>query len=55
LEKRASSILGCLRKSFARKSKEVIILLYSALVRLQWEYCAQFWAPHNKKDMDIPE
>lgn len=50
---KANCIFGCIKRSMARRSREVILPLYPVLVRPHQEYCIQMWRPQYRRDTDL--
>ncbi|GAB0178633.1 cAMP-dependent protein kinase inhibitor alpha [Grus japonensis] len=52
---KANCILGCIKRNMTSRSREVILPLYSTVMKPHLEYCIQLWGPEHKTDMDFLE
>ncbi|GAB0182780.1 hypothetical protein GRJ2_000743300 [Grus japonensis] len=53
---KVNRVLGCIKRSVtSSRSREVILPLYSTLVRPHLEYCVQLWGPQYRRDMELLE
>ena len=52
VEKKAQKLIGYIKRQFRYRNKEMVLQLYTSLVRPHLEYAVQFWSPSLRKDID---
>ncbi|GAB0178801.1 mitochondrial enolase superfamily member 1 [Grus japonensis] len=52
---KANRVLGSIKRGVTSRSRDVILPLYSALVRPHLEYCIQLWGPQYRRDIELLE
>ncbi|GAB0185650.1 hypothetical protein GRJ2_001030300 [Grus japonensis] len=52
---KANYVPGCIKRDVTSRSREVILPLYSALVRPHLQYCIQLWGSQYRRDMELLE
>ncbi|GAB0203180.1 mitochondrial enolase superfamily member 1 [Grus japonensis] len=52
---KTNRVLGCIKRGVTSRPREVILPLYSALVRPHLQYCVQLWGPQYRRDMELLE
>ena len=53
--KKANRMFGMIFRNFHSRTKNIILPLYTSLVRPHLEFCNQFWNPHLKCDIELIE
>ncbi|GAB0204785.1 triadin [Grus japonensis] len=52
---KANRVLGCIKRRVTSRLREVILSLYSALVRPHLEYYVELWGPQHQRDVELLE
>ena len=51
--RKASKMLGMIKRTIISKKPEIMVTLYKTLVRPHLEYCVSAWSPHYNKRQGI--